>query len=100
MAVLKVDQPNKVVLAVMNFTSISERTFTMLLDTCTVYEQQSILKYKQRIDQLRSLLAITQIKNCFKNYFNREKEITIKKDAYGKPKAVGWDHILYLILMT
>ena len=79
-----------VVLAVMKFTAISDRIFFTLLNNCTADEQKSILKYKQRTDQLRSLLAIIQIKYCFKNYIDFEKEITIKKDTHGNPKAVGW----------
>ncbi|MGG0657215.1 4'-phosphopantetheinyl transferase family protein [Rummeliibacillus pycnus] len=90
MADLNVESQNKVILASMNFTSISEQTFTTLLNKCTVHEQSSILKYKHRIDQLRSLLAIIQIKYCFKNYFNLEKDINIIKNPYGKPKVVGW----------
>lgn len=83
-------QPNMVVLAVMKFTAISDRIFFSLLDGCTVDEQKSILKYKLRSDQIRSLLAIIQIKYCFKKYINSEQEIMIKKDIYGNPNVVGW----------
>ncbi|KAB2332153.1 4'-phosphopantetheinyl transferase superfamily protein [Cytobacillus depressus] len=86
---LKVNSP-KAVIALMNFTPVSEQTFNELLDKCSVDERESILKYKQPLDQLRSLLAVIQIKYCWKKYFNVERELSIKKDKYGKPKVDQW----------
>lgn len=90
MADLNLKGQNEIVLALLNFTSISEQTFRTLLSMCTLNEQSSVLKYKHHIDQLRSLLAIIQIKFCFKNYIHWESDITIIKDSNGKPRVTGW----------
>lgn len=91
MADLDLEEQNEIVLALLNITSISEQTFRTLLSMCTMNEQSSILKYKHRIDQLRSLLAIIQIKFCFKNYIQWDNDITIIKDSNGKPRVTCWE---------
>lgn len=79
---------NMVVLALTRYIPIAEQSFSAFLDQCTIDERKSVFAYKHREDQLRSLLAITQLKYCFKTNF--EKNITIIKNRYGKPKAVNW----------